>query len=329
MGEVGAECRYKSSTVAQVFYLLYVFVVIIILSNVLIAIITDSYGVIKNERAAMVFWSNRLIFVAEADAIQSGLGKVWSLCRRGGGRSRDGRITALPEVDRLIAEGCPSGGGTKVTARLSGGDDDLGIGFDSDDVDAGVDVDIDVDVTVDVDVDVDVVTAADPADASLSASDSLAHSMWSSLLSVFDSTFLHDVSTASVEYLFLATVRLIVIVVLIPLWLLAGAATFGVLWPPQVREGLLVQTEMAASRADIVERARREVAKLRQNFRSLRHAIREEIRSDQIEVTKLKEEVDSVTADITYDIHRMGALMKTLLELSTEQAKNFEEGRNW
>lgn len=55
--------------VAQILYVLYAFLVVILLANVLIAIVTDSYGVIKNERAAVVFWSNRLDFVAEMDAI--------------------------------------------------------------------------------------------------------------------------------------------------------------------------------------------------------------------------------------------------------------------
>ena len=54
---------------SQVLYVLYAFLVVILLANVLIAIVTDSYGVIKNERAAVVFWSNRLDFVAEMDAI--------------------------------------------------------------------------------------------------------------------------------------------------------------------------------------------------------------------------------------------------------------------
>jgi hypothetical protein len=40
---------------------------------VLIAIVTDSYEVIQNDRAAIVFWSNRLDFVAEMDAITYGL----------------------------------------------------------------------------------------------------------------------------------------------------------------------------------------------------------------------------------------------------------------
>jgi hypothetical protein len=61
--------RYSTSNVAQFLYVAFAFLVVILLSNVLIAIVTDSYGVIKNERAAMVFWSNRLDFVAEMDAI--------------------------------------------------------------------------------------------------------------------------------------------------------------------------------------------------------------------------------------------------------------------
>ena len=61
--------RYSTSEVAKYLYVAFAFLVVILLSNVLIAIVTDSYGVIKNERAAMVFWSNRLDFVAEMDAI--------------------------------------------------------------------------------------------------------------------------------------------------------------------------------------------------------------------------------------------------------------------
>jgi hypothetical protein len=50
---------------------LYGFLVVILLSNVLIAIVTDSYEIVQNDRAAIVFWSNRLDFVAEMDGIAS------------------------------------------------------------------------------------------------------------------------------------------------------------------------------------------------------------------------------------------------------------------
>ena len=45
-----SETRYDSVLVAQVLYILYGFLVVILLSNVLIAIVTDSYEVIQNDR---------------------------------------------------------------------------------------------------------------------------------------------------------------------------------------------------------------------------------------------------------------------------------------
>jgi hypothetical protein len=48
------------------------FLVVILLANVLIAIVTDSYKVIQDQRAAIVFWTNRLDFVAELDGIANG-----------------------------------------------------------------------------------------------------------------------------------------------------------------------------------------------------------------------------------------------------------------
>ena len=72
MGEIGDETRYETSLVAQLLYVGYAFLVVILLSNVLIAIVTDSYEIIKNDRASIVFWSNRLDFVAEMDAIAYG-----------------------------------------------------------------------------------------------------------------------------------------------------------------------------------------------------------------------------------------------------------------
>lgn len=73
MGEIGDETRYSTSLTAQILFVGYAFLVVILLSNVLIAIVTDSYEIIQNDRAAIVFWSNRLDFVAEMDSITYGI----------------------------------------------------------------------------------------------------------------------------------------------------------------------------------------------------------------------------------------------------------------
>lgn len=98
MGEIGNEMRYSTLPVAQLLYVMYAFLVVILLSNVLIAIVTDSYGVIKNERAAMVFWSNRLDFVAEMDAIKNVGKRIKKLFRPGDGPGAGGAPMRVQET---------------------------------------------------------------------------------------------------------------------------------------------------------------------------------------------------------------------------------------
>ena len=71
LGDVD-ETNFKDSPVATALFVLFMFLCVILLANVLIAIVTDSYKVIQDQRAAIVFWTNRLDFVAEMDAIANG-----------------------------------------------------------------------------------------------------------------------------------------------------------------------------------------------------------------------------------------------------------------
>jgi len=71
MGEIGTENRYDQNLTAEILYIFYGFFVVILLSNVLIAIVTDSYEIVNKDRAASVFFKNRLDFVAEMDSIAS------------------------------------------------------------------------------------------------------------------------------------------------------------------------------------------------------------------------------------------------------------------
>lgn len=53
LGEVAPK-TFTYSTVAVVLFVLFMFLVVILLANVLIAIVTDSYKVIQDQRAAIV-----------------------------------------------------------------------------------------------------------------------------------------------------------------------------------------------------------------------------------------------------------------------------------
>jgi hypothetical protein len=91
LGEVD-ETVFNSNTVAIVLFVIFMLLVVILLANVLIAIVTDSYKIIQDQRAAIVFWTNRLDFIAQMDAIANG---PW--------RTRLRRVFGLSEVDRSSA----------------------------------------------------------------------------------------------------------------------------------------------------------------------------------------------------------------------------------
>lgn len=91
LGEVD-ETAFEDSTFSTYFFCVFMFLCVILLANVLIAIVTDSYKVIQDQRAAIVFWSNRLNFVAEMDAIANGPWKE-KLKRSFGMKSDIGRDT--------------------------------------------------------------------------------------------------------------------------------------------------------------------------------------------------------------------------------------------
>jgi hypothetical protein len=72
VGEVDETMFVDKSHVSVWLFVIFMFLVVILLANVLIAIVVDSYKVIQDQRAAIVFWTNRLDFVAEMDAIANG-----------------------------------------------------------------------------------------------------------------------------------------------------------------------------------------------------------------------------------------------------------------
>ena len=71
LGEVSTK-DFNGSPVGIALFVIFMFLCVILLANVLIAIVSDSYKVIQDQRAAIVFWTNRLDFIAEMDAIANG-----------------------------------------------------------------------------------------------------------------------------------------------------------------------------------------------------------------------------------------------------------------
>lgn len=287
MGEIGDETRYETSTVAQFLYVAFAFLVVILLSNVLIAIVTDSYEVIQNDRSAIVFWSNRLDFVAEMDAISSVKTKIRK--RKGGDSGVLGAPTHIQETP--FGEGRPTYSGSTHGGSQLGGGDDENVSGDS------------------------------------SSSMSVFRDAWKNLMSLFDSSLYDDIDVIlwSFEFWCYFFFRIVAITIIIPLWLVAGFATAGWLWPPQVREWLFVQKKTAISRADLANQVLMQIKKLKDEMKSLRVEIKDEMKSDRAEMVNMKTEVEGVQADVMSDLLQVKEIMTTLLEMSRGEARRREE----
>jgi len=260
MGEIGDEMRYSKHPWAQLLYLMFAFLVVILLSNVLIAIVTDAYGVIRNERAAMVFWSNRLDFVAEMDAIKN-VGKIIMTCFR----SSEG------------AAGAP----TRVQETPNG--------------------------------------EPIPIDDSERKGVSRFRDGWDSLWNLFGPNLYetYDANPSSFEFWCYVLVRIVVLFV-IPFWFILGFVTFGLLWPPQVREYML-KGKVAINRADIADQVTEQMHDLQSELKKLRAEMKSEMKCDRKEFSVVKADVVAVQAEVMADLLQVKEIMVLLLNMSKER----------
>ena len=261
MGEIGSESRYDGLLTAQLFYILYSLLVVILLSNVLIAIVTDSYEFIQNDRAAIVFWSNRLDFVAEMDGISSVVNQ---------------RFFCSNKKKKKGAPGAPS----RVQERPGGATEIL----DDDDDDE---------------------------------KHQRMRNVWGDITGLFQESQYYEEDQRSWEESVVSFLcQMVSILIVIPVWILLGFVTAGVLWPPQVREYLFIQSEESAvSQASREKKKLLQLKEIQDDISRMKAEIQREIATDRNDLTRMKAEVDAVQLEVISDLRQIKELMTTLLDL--------------
>ena len=205
------------------------FLVVILLANVLIAIVTDSYKIIQDQRAAIVFWTNRLVFVAELDAVASFLGLS-----------------------------------STVTSRK--------------------------------------------------AEASFGRESWKRLMDLFDDDI--DDSAGSFEFLCYTVLRFCAVFI-IPLWLLFGFLSLGILWPPQVRENVFTSKVLKhSSEAERDDELRKtQIRNVQQEVQALKDELLQELAVDRTQVVQMK----SLFAERKQEIQTEMKHIKRILAMLFEQ----------
>eukprot|EP00804_Cyclotella_cryptica_P025356 CCRYP_012464-RB/>CCRYP_012464-RB protein AED:0.07 eAED:0.07 QI:1536/1/1/1/0.66/0.28/7/2526/498 len=230
LGEVDDD-DFAGSRLATFFFCLYMFGVVIVLANVLIAIVTDSYSVIKNERAAVVFWSNRLDFVAEMDVIGS---HVHNRCKR------------------------------FINTDDSNWEERLG-------------------------------------------------EIWNKFMYLFDDTEQRRHHGISPEFIAFNILRVGIVCVVIPLWIILGAVTVGLLWPPQVREYLLTSQLTRASKKGEEDAARLEnVARLRQDVSAFHQELKDDIDRAREELSNIRVFLSDTKLGISREMKDLSRIVNEL-----------------
>lgn len=285
MGNINGVGRYSTNLTAQIMFVGYAFIVIIILSNVLIAIVTDSYEVIQNDRAAIVFWSNRLDFVAEMDVI------TYAFQRR---------------LGCLKSHEVHVGGDNNSNKKKMGPETAPSNEFDRDDQQQLAASTVPPSTNESTDFSTDAAAASD-----LDEPTEWFREAWHQVMLLFDANLYEDIDW--IEVWVYNVFRIFSIFVVVPLWLIVGVVSAGWLWPPQIREWLFVQKETETSRAELERAKLLQLKSIQTDLKGLKQEFLREMANGRDEMIRMKAEVETVQGDVFADLQQIKELMGTLL----------------
>lgn len=241
LGEV-SDIQFYGNGQAIALFVIFMFLVVILLSNVLIAIVTDSYKVIQDRRAAIVFWTNRLDFVAEMDAIANGPWKV------------------------------------RLKQAFGSGDN------------------------------------AQDLESNHKSGALWGKELWKQIMDLFEEEVYEG--SLSVEFIVYTALRFITAVVIVPCWILLGLLTFGWLWPPQVREGVLTSTIFKHTKdlAKDEELRKTQVKLLNEEVKELKDELLQELVLDRTQLLQMKSQVAERKLEIANEMKDIKRLVAILFE---------------
>lgn len=155
-------------------------------------------------------------------------------------------------------------------------------------------------------------------DGDASGSPDVFRDVWKSVMGMFESHFYDELETrpGPLEFCVSLLYRGLTLFVIIPVWVLLGFVTVGILWPPQIREYLFVQKATTMSRAEIERAKLAQLREIQGDIKALKTDIRKEMASDRDDMMRMKAEVEAVQSEVLADLQQVTDLMKTILNLS-------------
>ena len=140
--------------------------------------------------------------------------------------------------------------------------------------------------------------------------------LWKKFMYLFDDD-IDEHGVMSVEFIVYNILRVFAAIVIIPLWIIIGAISFGILWPPQVREKLLTSQMTARSEKPSAEHTRLDqVNKLKDDVASLQEEVRVDMEKGRDELYIIKTVLDNSKTEIHMEMNNLKEIVMELFELS-------------
>lgn len=104
--------------------------------------------------------------------------------------------------------------------------------------------------------------------------------------------------------------------VIIPLWIIIGFISFGMLWPPQVREKLLTSQMTSRTEKESAERTRLDqVSRLKEDVTSFQEEVRVDMEKGRDDLYIVKAVLDSTKTEIHEEMDNVKEIVTELFEL--------------
>lgn len=146
--------------------------------------------------------------------------------------------------------------------------------------------------------------------------DGFALKMWNQVIELFDKNGPYlTVDTGSLAFLCLNFLRFIAIILIIPLWFILGLISFGLLWPPQIRQKLMRQTISMENSIAIVkaEQQRNNLVAVQRSMAATRQELSASITIQKEQVQELKEGLSTLQKDVMFEMQHVKHILETLV----------------
>ena len=151
--------------------------------------------------------------------------------------------------------------------------------------------------------------------AVVDAEDTSMGELWKKFMYLFDDD-MDEHGVLSVEFIVYNILRVVAAIVIIPLWLIIGFLTCGMLWPPQVRKKLLTSKIIGRTKEANAERTRlNQLKNLKEDVDIFQEEVRADMERGRDEVYIIKTVLDTTKTELHDEMHNVKEIVTELFEL--------------